>query len=124
MDGCGGDVRGSAGIMNCLAPARSSVCQCKCTCKGGRRGEERKWGGGDKGRGGVEVRGGIREQGEEEGRWRMKGDQSAEKKKDRNEQKSTYFENILQRLQQNFFRADVNKNGYLANMNKGDIVTT
>ena len=54
----------------------------------------------------------------------MKGDQSAEKKKDRNEQKSTYFENILQRLQQNFFRADVNKNGYLANMNKGDIVTT
>ena len=66
----------------------------------------------------------MKEQGEEEGRWRMQGDQNAQKKKEKNDQKSTYFENIVQCLRQNFFSADGNKNGYLSNRNKGKIVTS
>jgi len=79
--------------MNCLVPSGSPGCQCKCTC--GRRKNVVE----------EEINGGKREK--------------QEGKKENREEKSSYFDSFLQRIQQNFCRSERNKNRKYSNKSKG-----
>ena len=84
-------------MLSCLVPVRSPVCKCQCTCKGGGEGEGEEEGEGGRGRKGEEN-------------------------KKRGDRQPTYFDNFVQRLQQNLCSQERKKSKYLSYRDKGSEV--